>query len=59
MKGIHDTAKQKILETMTQKKAMQFLALGLFWLLFSIPLVTMGPATCAVFYVGIKILNDE
>ena len=59
MKGIHDTAKQKILETMSLQKAMQFLALGLFWLLFSIPLVTMGPATCAVFYVGIKILNDE
>ena len=59
MKGIHDPVKQKILENMTPQKAGQFLVLGLFWLLFSIPLVTMGPATCAVFYVGIKILNDE
>lgn len=59
MKGIHDPIKQQMLEKMTPQKAMQFLALGLFWLLLSIPLVTMGPATCAVFYVGIKILNDE
>ena len=59
MKGIHDPIKQKILENMTPQKAGQFLCLGLFWLLFGIPLVTMGPATCAVFYVGIKILNDE
>lgn len=59
MKGIHDPIKQKILENMTPQKSMQFFVLGLLWLLFSIPLVTMGPATCAVCYVGIKILYDE
>jgi uncharacterized membrane protein YesL len=59
MKGIHDPVKQKLIKNMTSKTAGQFLVLGLFWLLFSIPLVTMGPATCAVFYVGIKILNGE
>ena len=59
MKGIHDPVKQKIIENMTPQKARQFFVLGLLWLLFSLPVVTMGPATCAVFYVGIKILYDE
>ena len=44
---------------MTQKKSLQFLLLGLLWLLFSIPVITCGAATCAVFYIAFKILNDE
>ncbi len=59
MKEIQDKTKKKFLEAMTPQKAGQFLLLGLFWLLFSLPLVTIGPATCAVFYIGIKILYDE
>ena len=59
MKGITDPAKEKIIKNMTSKTSKQFLLLGLFWLLFSLPLVTMGPATCAVFYVGIKLLNGQ
>ena len=53
-----DEAKKKIIDSMTPKKAVQFFLVGLLWLLFSIPIVTMGPATCAAFYVGIKILTD-
>lgn len=49
----------KIFKPMTQKKSLQFLLLGLLWLLFSIPLITFGAATCAVFYIAFKILNDE
>ena len=49
----------KIFKPMTQKKSLQFLLLGLLWLLFSIPVITCGAATCAVFYIAFKILNDE
>jgi len=49
----------KIFKPMTQKKSLQFLLLGLLWLLFSIPVITCGAATCSVFYVAFKILNDE
>lgn len=41
------------------KKSFQFLLLGLIWILFCIPVVTIGAATCAVFYVGIKIQNND
>ena len=51
--------KPKIFKPMTQKKSLQFLLLGLLWLLFSIPLVTCGAATAAVFYIAFKILNDD
>ena len=51
--------KKKIQKNMTGKKALQFLLLGLLWLLLCIPVITAGAATCSVFYVGIKILNDE
>ena len=51
--------KPKIFKPMTQKKSLQFLLLGLLWLLFSIPLVTCGAATSAVFYIAFKILNDD
>ena len=49
----------KIFKPMTLKKYMQFLLLGLLWLLFCIPILTIGAATCSVYYVAFKILNDE
>ena len=49
----------KIFKPMTQKKSLQFLMLGLLWLLFSIPIITCGAATCAVYYIAFKILNDD
>ena len=59
MEDSKDIVKQKISRTMTPKKALQFLLLGLLWLLFCLPVITAGAATCAFFYVGIKILNDD
>ncbi len=44
---------------MTPRKAAQFLLLGLLWFVCCIPVITAGAATCAFFYVGIKILNDD
>ena len=49
----------KIFKPMTLKKSLQFLALGLLWLLLCIPVITIGAATCSVYYVALKILNDE
>ena len=49
----------KIFKPMTQKKSLQFMLLGLLWLLFSIPVITCGAATCSVFYIAFKILNDK
>ena len=49
----------KIFKPMTPGKSMQFLLLGLLWLLLCIPVVTIGAATCSVYYVALKILNDE
>ena len=49
----------KIFKPMTLKKYLQFLLLGLLWLLFCIPILTIGAATCSVYYVAFKILNDE
>ena len=54
-----DIEKQKISKNMTMRKASEFLLLGIFWLLMCIPVVTAGAATCAFFYVGIKILNND
>lgn len=49
----------KIFKPMTPKKSGQFLLLGLLWLLFCIPVITIGAATCSVFYVALKILNND
>jgi uncharacterized membrane protein YesL len=49
----------KIFKPMTPQKSLQFLLLGLLWFLFSIPVITIGAATCSVFYVALKILNDD
>ena len=49
----------RIFKPMTSKKSLQFLLLGLLWILFCIPVVTIGAVTCSVFYVALKILNDE
>ncbi len=54
-----DAVKQKISRNMTPRKAAQFLLLGLLWFVCCIPVITAGAATCAFFYVGIKILNDD
>ena len=59
MADTKDAVKQKILSTMNMHKALQFLLLGLLWLIFVIPLLTAGAATCSVYYVGVKILNDD
>ena len=49
----------KIFKPMSSKKMLQFFLLGLLWLLFCIPVITIGAATCSVFYVALKILNDD
>lgn len=49
----------RIFKPMTPKKSGQFLLLGLLWLLFCIPVITIGAATCSVFYVALKILNND
>ena len=49
----------KIFKPMTPKKSGQFFLLGLFWLLFCIPLITIGAATASVYYVALKILNND
>lgn len=59
MANTKEIEKQKISKNMTPHKALQFLLLGLLWLLLCIPVVTAGAATCAFFYVGIKILNND
>ena len=59
MADTKDPVKQKISGSMTPRKAAQFLLLGLLWILSSIPVITAGAATCAFFYVGIKILNND
>lgn len=54
-----DLTKKKISLIMTPQKARQFLLLGLLWFICSATVILAGAATCAVFYVGIKILNDD
>lgn len=49
----------KIFKPMTPKKSGQFMLLGLLWLLFCIPVITIGAATSSVFYVALKILNND
>ena len=53
------TPNPKIFKPITSKKMLQFFLLGLLWLLLCIPVVTIGAATCSVYYVALKILNDE
>lgn len=59
MEAPKNTVKQKISRNMTPRKALQFLLLGLLWFVCCLPVITAGAATCAFFYVGIKILNDD
>lgn len=49
----------KIFKPMTPEKSGQFMLLGLLWLLFCIPVITIGAATSSVFYVALKILNND
>lgn len=41
------------------KKLGDILLLNLLWILFSLPVVTIGAATCAAYYVGLKIVDNE
>ena len=59
MSNTQDPTKQQISRIMTPRKAVQFLLLGLLWLVCSITVILAGAATSSVFYVGIKILNDD
>ena len=45
------------LKEITSKQITQTLQLALIYTLFSIPLFTMGAATCAAYYVSLKIIN--
>lgn len=40
-------------------KVTDLLILNLLWLICCIPIITIGPATAAMYYVAMKILNDE
>lgn len=41
------------------KKAGKLFLLNLLWILFSIPLITVGASTCAAFSVTLKLVDDE
>ena len=41
------------------KRILKVLFVNLLWLLFSLPVVTVGAATCAAFYVTMKIVDNE
>ncbi len=43
----------------TIKNPQKFFILNLIWLLFSLPVVTIGISTCAAYYVALKIFNDD
>lgn len=43
----------------TIKNPQKFFLLNLIWLLFSLPVVTIGISTCAAYYVALKIFNDD
>lgn len=45
------------LQNITSKQIVQTIQLGLIYFIFSIPLITMGAATCAAYYVSLKIIN--
>jgi len=40
-------------------KAVDVLYLNILWLVFSLPIVTIGASTCAAFYVSLKMVDDE
>ena len=40
-------------------KLMNIILLNILWLIFSIPLITMGAATSAVYYVTLKMVREE
>lgn len=41
------------------KRAINVLILNFLWIVFSIPLVTIGASTCAAFYVNLKLVDNE
>lgn len=43
----------------TIKNPQKFFLLNLIWLLFSLPVITIGISTCAAYYVALKIFNDD
>lgn len=45
------------LQKFTTQQIVQTLQLALIYILFSIPLITVGAATCAAYYVSLKIIN--
>ena len=45
------------LPKITTQQITQTLQLALIYILFSIPLITVGAATCAAYYVSLKIIN--
>ena len=40
-------------------RALDVLLLNLLWLLFSLPIITIGASTCAAFYVTMKMVDEE
>jgi uncharacterized membrane protein YesL len=40
-------------------KASNLILLNLLWIIFSLPIITMGAATAAVYYVTLKMVRDE
>ena len=40
-------------------RLLDVLLLNILWLIFSIPIVTVGASTCAAFYVTLKMVDDE
>lgn len=45
------------LPQITAKQILQTIQLAFIYVIFSIPLITMGAATCAAYYVSLKIIN--
>lgn len=41
------------------KKIAKLLLLNMIWLLFSLPVITIGASTCAAFSVALKLVDDE
>ena len=40
-------------------KLVDAMILGLIWIIFCIPIITIGPATTAVYYITLKMVRDE
>lgn len=41
------------------KRMLDFFILNILWIVFCIPIVTVGAATCAAYYVNLKLVDDE